>query len=407
LLIHLETQVEPKWTYQYEFYKENGTHNFEALRAEIINEAYFNENTLKTYIPKPFKFKDDPNQENVIAVSDVKLAGELYDSWTSFKTNNFYAELEKNKGAISNLLKEKDKIFAIQEQQTSLIYIGTERLIQDSEGKPINLQQGSGTVVDGHEVISNYGTSIRRATIGNTDYGFSFFDEKKNEFIKINKPLLLNNLLHLNYNQLFKKNPVIDTEIYFDHAKKETNINLKLKDGTGYLLSYNEVLKKFNGEHEYNNNLYVMFDEKIYIPILNKVQENISSENLHQLNEGDVLSLSGEQKELVIGIIVNSKIDMVFQYKSFGAITDLAYPLKSILFSSNIPGYDRTILGTHNWYKIREGNHTVPAINDSNDFYGNSDIRGNQIYVEVTAESINKSKVSILAILNSLRISHQ
>ena len=200
----LESQVEPKLTYQYEFYRQNGTHSFQTTRGELINTAYFNENNLKSYIPKPYKFKDDPDQGNVIAVSDVKLAGEYFDAWTIFKPNNFYALLEKNKGNVSNLVKEHEELFAIQELQTSLIYIGTDRIVKDAQGSPINIQQGSGTVVDGHKIVSNYGTKIRRATI-ESDYGFTFFDNRKIEFVKIKEPLLVKNLLHFEYLERFKK----------------------------------------------------------------------------------------------------------------------------------------------------------------------------------------------------------
>lgn len=132
----LESQVEPKLTSGHEFFRETAKHNFETLRTEDINEAYFNEANLKEFIPKPFQFKDDPDLGNVIAVSDVKLSGELYDSWTMFKPNNFYAELEKNKGDVSNILRWKDQVFAIQSNQTSLIHIGTDRIVQDSKEIP-------------------------------------------------------------------------------------------------------------------------------------------------------------------------------------------------------------------------------------------------------------------------------
>ena len=404
-VVVLETQVEPKWTYQYEFYRETGKHNFNISRPEIINEAYFNENSLKTYVPKPFKFKNDPNREHVVAVSDTKLAGELYDSWTNFKPNNYYSQLEKNKGPITNLVKDKDKIYAIQKNQTSILLIGTERFITDQEGNPINVKQGSGTVVDGHQVISNFGTGIRRAAISNAEFNFSFFDESKNEFIKINEPLLLQNLLHLHYNDIFKNDPVIDTECYYDHNKKETNICVKLKSGIGYLISYNEMLKKFNGIHQYNNDLYMMHRNNIYIPLRTGSDENTLSENVHQLNEGSVLNLAGDQKELILGFILTSGLEAIVQHKMFEVITDIDYPIKSFFINSNL-GYDRTILGNHIAYKIREGNHTVPSINESNNFFGNSDVRGNQIYVEIVVESIDNNKVSILAVNNHLRVSH-
>lgn len=401
----LESQVEPKDMYQYEFYRENGTHNFDIDRGEIINEAYFNENNLKSYIPKPFNFKDDPNQGHVIAVSDVKLAGEYFDSWTVFKPNNFYAELEKNKGDILNLIKENEEIFAIQEQQTSLIYIGTDRIITDQQGSPINLQQGSGTVVDGHKILSNYGTSIRRAVVS-SDYGFVFFDERKVEFVKRAEGLLAKKLLHLEYFNKHKQDPIIDTEPYFDQENKETCVRIRTKNGNNYTLSFNEAMGVFNGEFPFDNDIYMMFDEKVYSPITTVNGNDILSENLHQLNEGNILNFFGVQTNMVLGVYINANLDKVFQYKQVGIVTNISYPINSVFGKSNL-GYDRTILGTHEWYKIREGIHTVPLVNESNDPEEYKDVRGNWVYIEINVSSLNQNKVDILAVLNDLRYSHQ
>ena len=403
----LETMVEPKQTYGYEFYKETSTHKFDIEKTESINKCYFNELDLKSYIPKPFKFKDDPNQGNVIAVSEVKLAGEKYDSWTVFPINNFYAQLEKNKGDISNVIKYEEQIFAIQEQQTSLIYIGTDRIITDSNGDQINIKQGSGSVVDGHKILSRYGTKIRNSVIL-SDFGFYFFDERNIEFIKNTKPLLLENLLHLHYWNKFKNKKIIDVRGYYDHEHKETNILLELKENTisevqneYCMLSYNELFKVFNGEIEYKNNIFIMFNKKVYSPLI----KNNLSEELHILNEGDPLSFFGSNKKMTLGLNVSNQINKVFQYKTWGAVCNIDYSFNKIFFKSNL-GYDRTILGTHNWYKIREGIHTVPAINETNDINDISDVRGSNVYVEMEVESKLKNRISILAIINSLRISH-
>jgi len=395
----LETQVEPKQTYGYEFYKDSGSHNFQINRTEMINPAYFNSKSLKQFIPKPFQYKDDPNLGNVIAVSNVKIAGEIYDAWTMFKPNNFYAELEKNKGDVSNIFRHKEEIYAIQEGQTSLIYIGTDRILTDQSGQPINIKQGSGQVVDGHRIISDYGTSIRRA-VAESDYGFVFFDEKNVEFIKLDKPMLAMKLLHMDYFEMFKKDPIIDTEAYYDHEMKESNIRIRTKSGKSILLSLNEMLNVFNGEYEYNNDLYINFDKKIYSPV------NGSPNKLHELNEGDYLNLFGEQKELKIGFYVNAQLDKVFIHKGISIITSLDYPIKQVIYRSSLKQY-RIVPGTHGWYKIREGNHTIPAKNESEIPEEYADLRGNWVYVEVTAESLNKNKVDILAIINHLRFSHQ
>jgi hypothetical protein len=409
----LETQVEPKMTYEYEFYKENGTHSFEKLRDELINKAYFNKNTLRTFIPRPFKFKDDPDQGNVIAVSDVKVAGELYDSWTIFKVNNFYAELDKDKGTVSNLIKVNDQVFAVQEKQTSLIYIGTDRLISDEQGNPINIKQGSGSVVDGHKTISNYGTAIRRNIVGD-DFGFTFFDESKIEFVRVDKALLSKNLLHREYSEKFNNNKITDVEMYYDHINKEINARIRSEKKDTFVLSYNEILGLFNGEREMDSDIFINFDNLVYASVdTPNDDELVVSKDLHLLESNTQLKVLNNILELVLGFYIAANINKVFIYRQWNASSNIDYPFKSVFFKSNL-GYERTITESHQWYKIREGIHTVPALNDTIERNASAALRGSWFYVEMTialedSEIYNKieQEIEILAVTNHLRISHQ
>jgi len=396
----LETQVEPKQTYDYEFYRQTGTFKFNIIRSGIINEAYFNTVNLKQYIPKPFKFKDDPNMGNVIAVSNVKLSGEEYDSWTKFLPNNFYAELEKNKGDVSNLFRFKEQLFAIQEDQTSLIYIGTDRIVNDNNGTPINIKQGTGMGIDGHKVLSGYGTSIRRA-VSVSDFGFSFFDEKKIEFVKMDQALFHQNMLHLEHWDRFKNDRIVDTEAFFDHEHKETNIRIRTASGKSTTFSYNESFKIFNGEYDhFDNDIFMSFDNKMYAP-----KRGVNNQ-LHQLNEGDPLDFFGSQRLLKLKVIVHTELDKVFQYKRTGVVSSIDYPVAYVIYETSL-GQRRVVFGTHPYYKMREGNHSIPAKNEIYTSSELADLRGNWVSIEITAESINKNKVDILAIVNYLRLSHQ
>jgi hypothetical protein len=407
----LETTVEPKMNYEYEFYRTAGIHEFFSARPELINGAYFNTNNLKNYIAKPFRYKDDPNRDNVLAVSNVKIAGEQYDSWTVFKPNNFYAELEKNMGACTNLVKQEDEVFCVQERQTSSISIGVDRIINDSQGRPINVKQGSGDVVEGHTVISGYGTSIRRAVCEN-EFGFVFFDETAVEFVKVDQPLFYKLDLHFDYMNRFLNDKIVDTEAFFDYENKESNILLRTKSGLEYIVSFNEKFTKFNGEFQHAKDLYMEFNKEVFAPIrtsvLNPITDEIDylSKDVHQLNRGDILNYFNEQKTLILGYMLTNTIDKVFQFKSWGLVTNIKYPIKRIFVKSNL-GYDRTILGTHSWYKLREGNHTVPMINDTIVNADVTDVRGNWVYVETEVESLNNSEIKLVSFINNLRISHQ
>src|SRR5690606_1863389 len=65
----LESTVEPKFNNSEEFYKKLNEIGFSY--EEQYNSAYKQENNLRVSIPVPYNFKDDPDQSNIIAVSNV------------------------------------------------------------------------------------------------------------------------------------------------------------------------------------------------------------------------------------------------------------------------------------------------------------------------------------------------
>jgi hypothetical protein len=232
------------------------------------------------------------------------------------------------------------------------------------------------------------------------DDSFSFFDEKRVEFIQINKPLLASALLHLDYWNRVKVNPIVDCEAYYDHANKETVIRVRQENGEYFTLAYNNAMQVFNGEFEYNNDMYLNFNKKIYSPVLGK------NSDLHQLNEGNYLNLFGSQKLLRVGVTLRSEKGKVLQYKKTGIVSNLTYPFDNVIYKTSL-GQSRIVTGNHHWYKIREGNHSVPAKNNVETKEEMADLRGSWINVELTAASKDNNKIDILAILNHIRFSHQ
>ena len=403
----VETMIEPKWTYKETFWKQTGSFNFSGI-GETINEAYFQNNSPKSYIAKPYRFKDDPNLNNVIAASDPKLNGNFFDDWSNFRVNNFY-EVDKDKGTVFNLGKYLDKIFAIQEQQTSELLVD-ERTIVNTDNGGIAIKEGSGNVISTHNVVSDFGTSIRRAIIdiissSNKIKGFSFFDESKLEFIRIETPLLIENQLHLKFKELFKNNPIVDTEGYYDDEYKETNIRLRTKNGPNYMISFNELFQVFNGWIEYDNDLYAVWNDEIYTPITNEIPfedtTRPESAELHALNRGEILNFFNEQKTLKLGVIVNVEAQKVKIYPHWSGVISIDYPIKSIEIKTSLEQL-RTVLGSHHMYKIREGIHSVPLKNRT-DW---DDLRGKWMYLEIEVESIDNQKIDVFSFINFVRNSY-
>jgi hypothetical protein len=399
----LESMIEPKLSSENLFWRQNIASNF-GLLSEKINEGYFQESSLKSYIPKPFRFKDDPNMGNILAVSDEKLRGNFYDSWSNFRINNFY-ELDKDKGTIFNLGYYLDQVFAIQETKTAKLLIDPRTMIPTSNGE-ISVAQGSGTPVQDHDYLSDFGTSIRRAVApilsSQADIvGFSFYDEKRNEFVRVTKGLLLENELHHEIYDLFKENPVIDSEGYYDDEFKETVIRLRTKNGSFYTLSYNELLKCFNGFFEYNNDLYITWNHQVFAPIKEIVLGDPSSSKLHQLNRGIYLNLFEQDKKIVVGIMINKEFTSVKILKHWAGVINVDYPFHKMYIKTSL-GQERTIFGSHYKYNIKEGLHTVPTKNRT-DW---DDLRGSWFYLEVEFLSEKNNKIDILSFINFVRNSY-
>lgn len=269
----LETEVESRLASDYRYYRSDGAVDFGITINEFINSAYFKKNDLRIYNPVPWNFKDDPLLTNILSASKTKLNGDIFDAWTSFLLNDFY-ELEKAKGIITNVTNWGDEIYAIQEFETNKVNIDTSDFITTESGDRVAVQKGDGSTFTSHDKISNFGTSIRRA-LAEGEYGFSFFDEYNKAFVKISKPLSLEKELQQKLQELFECDAIIDTEGYYDTEYKETNIRIRTEKGNTYMLSYNELLGVFNGWIEYNNDIYVMFDKRVFAPIRGTKKEQI------------------------------------------------------------------------------------------------------------------------------------
>jgi hypothetical protein len=261
----LETEVESRLNNEPRFYRSAGSVDFSVLLAEFINSAYLKKNNLRVYSPVPFNFKDDPLMTNILSASNVKLSGDYIDAWTTFLVSEFY-ELEKSKGIITNVTSWQDEIFAIQEHETNRISIDGSDFITTDSGEQATVKKGDGGTFTSHKKVSDFGTSIRRA-LAEGEYGFSFYDERKNSFVKMAKPISLEKEIQLKFQELFENDRVVDTEGYYDQKYKETNIRVRTESGASYLISYNEVLSVFNGYYSYDNDLYIQFDERVFAPI--------------------------------------------------------------------------------------------------------------------------------------------
>lgn len=393
----IESTVDVALAKGLKFYQNSGAVDM-TLTTDSINEVYFQEGNLRSYIAKPVDFRDDPDLLHVVAVSDTKIMGSPLDSWTSFRVNNFY-ELEKNKGGAYNLAKSLDDIYAIQENQTSRLYLNERGAAMNTSDGAIMLKTGTGTGIDGHKVISDYGTAIRRSVteiISSMEgaAGFYFFDEEKKELVKIAEGKLVKEDLAYYVNTLLGDNKVYDVEGYYDDLNKETVVRTRTEDGQYLTFSYNELFGVMNGFFDYNNDQYFIWNNEVFQP-------KLGSSIVEQINKGIHLKISGEYKKLKIGVITNISPTAVKIFHNFMANINIDYNIDQIDIKTS-SGQTRTILGTHKRYRIREGVHTVPLKNED-DW---ADLRGEWMELTITISNLSNKKIDIFSITNFIRESY-
>jgi len=270
----LETEIESRLTDQYRFYKSDGAIDFSVDIQETINSAYFKKDNLRIYSPVPYNFKDDPLMINMLSASKTKLSGDYIDAWTTFILNEFY-ELEKSKGIITNITNWEDQLLAIQERETSQVNIDTTDFVTTQGGEEVAIKKGDGRTFTSHKKLSDFGTSIRRA-LAQGEFGICFVDEYNKAFVKFGESLSLPLEIQMKLRELFEYNKIIDTEGYYDVKYKETNIRVRTEQGITYMLSYNELLQKFNGWIAYDNDIYMMYDKRVFAPTCHAVNITVT-----------------------------------------------------------------------------------------------------------------------------------
>jgi hypothetical protein len=368
----LETQVEERFNHHNRPYRVEPPFDFGIEQRETINPAYLIEDELKDFIPRPFTFQDDPLRTDQLAASKVKLAGDYYDSFTVFLANDFYP-LGKKYGDITNLVVDKDQLFAIQERATNAVVMDPKDTIQTEEGREIQLATGTGRVFHDHKVISKYGTGIR-GSVTQSDFGFSFFDERRNEFIRGATPLTLERDLAFKMREYFDNDPVVNVEGWYDDYYKETNLMLISKSGIKRTLSFNELQQVFNGWYDYQASKYFRFDNIVFAPEADGGYEP----KLHMLNTGNELELFGVQKNAKLGLIVKEAGPAIFESISLSLNQNL--PVDQVTIYDNRDQSDiRVIASNHFRYEILEGVHHVPLSN----MMDRAEKRGEWAYIEI------------------------
>ena len=159
--------------------------SYQAHDAFLMNETYSARNTTKTFLQKPFSFKDVNNYSNIVAASNLKLAGNLFDAFTTWDANEIH-ELDNTKGPIYNLFNLRNELFAVQSSGVSKLSINPRVVVDNADAAAVTIVTGTGQVIQRSDYISTlYGSQHFNNSIV-TDTAAYWFDRNMLAFCKLN-----------------------------------------------------------------------------------------------------------------------------------------------------------------------------------------------------------------------------
>jgi len=149
-----------------------------------INETYSSRNTSKTFLPKPASFKNVNNYSNLIAASNLKLAGNLFDSFTTWDANEIH-ELDNNKGAIYSLFNLRNELFAIQQTGVSKLSINPRVVADNADAAAVTIVTGTGQVIQRSDYVDTLYGSQHYNNMLVTNTSAYWYDSYMSSFCKL------------------------------------------------------------------------------------------------------------------------------------------------------------------------------------------------------------------------------
>lgn len=199
--------------------------------GEVDVTNYQSEDFSKTYFPISSNLARVSEFDNRIYASDPKINGEFVDSWGQFKAAN-YLDVDGHHGPLNKLETLNDNVIFLQDKGFGLVAVNPRSVITGADG--IELQLGSGTVLQDHQYVSTeIGSRHQFGTI-KSPRAFYFFDSNSRKFYRFTgKADPLSDLKSMSayfYNQL--SGPILNS----DNPVIRSGINC------GFDPRYNEIL---------------------------------------------------------------------------------------------------------------------------------------------------------------------
>lgn len=295
----------------------------------FYNDVYSCENDYLKFYPKPNPFLNNEEFDNRFYASEIKINGELSDSWSSFKANNYW-DVEGDKGPINAITTLKDKMYFWQDRAFGIMSINPRVMVTDT-ANGTDLQLGTGLVLQRHDYLSTEVGCQHQWGITKSSYKLFWLDVNNKKFFAFGgeegltpesdiKGLFswFNDKLKYNINNVDK--PVYEdlslgvNGIRCTYDFKYNQAIFTLSDGknvdteqsltTYYTFTFDERLNCFNSFHTYFPKVYFTDGYKIF-----STDKNWLS-NIHMHDTGQYCKFYDIIYESTIKLVINDN----FQY---------------------------------------------------------------------------------------------
>lgn len=205
-----------------------------------LNDVYDTiDHPIQLYFPLPAVFNQTTEFDNRVYYSQIKINGELSDSWGIFKPNNYW-DVEGIYGPINNMLILQDRLLFWQDNSFGTLEINPRAVIQDLTGT--SLQLGTGNVVQRHDYISVEAGAKHQWGMARSNSSVIFYDIIRKRMWKFT---LGQGII-----------PLSDIKGLEAYLYNNTNGNLYDSDNPVYSVSYGGNIVGISATYDYRYNTY-------------------------------------------------------------------------------------------------------------------------------------------------------
>lgn len=161
----------------------------EVKQDFLINFDFFVENDVKLYNPKPFPYISPSKYDVRVHRSQVKINGELTDSWGIFNQDE-YIDLNTSVGELNQLMIQDDRLTSFQNNGIAVISVNDRSVVSDAAGAETVLGQ-SGVLSRYDYISTKIGSKHQFGFIQSNDAIFFLDISTKNIYKLQNSPTSL------------------------------------------------------------------------------------------------------------------------------------------------------------------------------------------------------------------------